>query len=321
MIARSIVRKPRHAAIAGAVALILGLGPGLAAADLESTVQFDISAQQLPSALLKYSEQSGVQITAPDEVVAGKASTRVRGTFPARGALDRLLMGTELSYEEIDPNTVLIRHRRDAARSLMQESTANPAAGSFPSVQPGSSVQEIIVVGSRIGDAPPTGPVITLTREDIDRSGAVTAADTLRLIPQNFSGVSGSTALATGGNIGFTAQADIRGLGPQATLTLINGRRISAAAGDAGRAVDIGMIPSAAIERVEVLTDSASALYGSDAIGGVVNFVLREQYEGARSQGALRGRAAIRRCGHAEFQCRRTLDLSAAHEVVRARGG
>src|SRR5262249_18260396 len=84
------------------------------------------------------------------------------------------------------------------------------------------------------------------------------------------------------GNFDAVNSVDIRGLGAGTTLTLLNGRRLGQS--DSGRSVDVSLIPAAAIARVEVLTDGASAIYGSDAVGGVVNFVLRRDFEGAETR-------------------------------------
>ena len=80
--------------------------------------------------------------------------------------------------------------------------------------------------------------------------------------------------------VGFTA-ASLRGLGSQRTLVLMNGRRLAPYALSGGQSVDLSGIPASAIERVEVLKDGASAVYGTDAIGGVINFILRKDYQGA----------------------------------------
>lgn len=120
-------------------------------------------------------------------------------------------------------------------------------------------------------------PVLTLRREDIERSGATSAADLIQQLPamQRFTNEGASVG---GGGNGFSG-ASIHNLGETRTLVLLNGRRLAAFAGQTltGELVgiDLNTIPLAAIERVEVLTDGASSIYGADAIGGVVNFVTR----------------------------------------------
>ena len=89
------------------------------------------------------------------------------------------------------------------------------------------------------------------------------------------------TSQAVGASTGGASFADLRGVGANKTLVLLNGRRIANNAFD-GSAPDLNMIPFAAIERIEVLRDGASALYGTDAIGGVINFITRKEYQGGK---------------------------------------
>src|SRR6185437_11662216 len=92
-----------------ALSILAGIRPGIAAADLSSVTPFDIPPQPLPSALLAYSSQSGVQITSSAEMLEGKQSPGVVGSFTARAALNELLKGTGLHYDIIDRNTIAIR--------------------------------------------------------------------------------------------------------------------------------------------------------------------------------------------------------------------
>lgn len=119
-------------------------------------------------------------------------------------------------------------------------------------------------------------PLSTLTRADIERSGATTAQDLVALLPANF----GGTVVASNvGSTGNASTANLRQLGPKYTLVLLNGRRVANYAfGNAP--VDLNSIPVSAIERVEVLRDGASAIYGADAIAGVINFILRKDFQG-----------------------------------------
>lgn len=134
------------------------------------------------------------------------------------------------------------------------------------------------VTGSRIkrADAEGSLPVTVVSREAIEASGAVTVAEFIRTTTftsfGNFRPQSGSSAQ------GFS-EANLRGLGSRRTLVLVDGRRV-AKDPQVGDAVDMNSIPVAAIERVEILTDGASAVYGSDAIGGVINVILRKDFQG-----------------------------------------
>ena len=146
----------------------------------------------------------------------------------------------------------------------------------------------IVVTGSRIQGLPTDGPVqtISVTRQDIVESGAGTVIEVLQDLPVTTGG--GSTfSTATAGPLSSdtpvgASAVSLRGLGASSTLTLINGRRaqISAFARGQESFIDASSIPLAAIETVEVLPSGASAIYGADAVAGVVNYVLRDDFEG-----------------------------------------
>ena len=144
-------------------------------------------------------------------------------------------------------------------------------------------VEKVEVTGSNIKriDVETVAPVDVITREQIERSGQPTIADVLRNVPAN-SGNSYSESFSNSFAPGASG-ISLRGLGQKTTLVLINGRR-TAGYGFAQNLqdsfVDLNSIPSSAVERIEVLKDGASAIYGSDAIAGVVNVILRKDYKG-----------------------------------------
>jgi iron complex outermembrane recepter protein len=146
-------------------------------------------------------------------------------------------------------------------------------------------LEEITVTGSRIqrGNLTQPNPVYGLNAEDVKFSGELNLIDIVDDLPQLFSSDNGaqSAFFAQDGidNTPGLARLDLRGLGSNRTLVLVDGRRhVSGQAGSA--AVDIGSIPSALVERVEVLTGGASAIYGADAVSGVVNFIMKNNFEG-----------------------------------------
>ncbi|GAA5184983.1 TonB-dependent receptor [Niveibacterium umoris] len=143
-----------------------------------------------------------------------------------------------------------------------------------------AKVQKITVTGSSVKriQGETALPVEVVTRSDIDKSGVNTAQELLEKISSNVNGYNTSQGVGDSGQPGF-AGANMRGLGAGSTLVLINGRRVANYAFNGG-AVDLNSIPMAAVERVEVLKDGASAVYGTDAIGGVINFILRNDYQG-----------------------------------------
>ncbi len=141
------------------------------------------------------------------------------------------------------------------------------------------AVEEYIITGSRIWRSNLTelGPITVVTSEDIARSGATTLDELLTKLPSvTFQGFNKNL---TGGGEGL-AMIDLRNLGVQRTLVLINGRRVVTNGTTVEEAVDLNNIPPAMVERIEVLLEGASAVYGSDAVGGVVNFILKDDFEG-----------------------------------------
>ncbi len=157
---------------------------------------------------------------------------------------------------------------------------------------PPPAQQRITVTGSSIKRIAAEGalPVQTITREEIDRLGIVSAEQLLARISANGTGADnlssnvGIQLGTTDRNNNGNSSANLRGLGANSTLVLLNGRRVSTH-GAKGNAVDLNSIPLGAVERVEVLTDGASAIYGTDAIGGVINFILRRDYSGLEATG------------------------------------
>lgn len=178
----------------------------------------------------------------------------------------------------------------DAGASSTTSSTATLSRDALADRGDIDELEEVVVTGTHIRGAAPTGSSLTVyQRTDIDRSGASNVEQFLRTIPQNFSSLDASTSQVTAGGISesntnsfFGSAVNLRGLGGGATLVLLNGQRL-APAGTDGAFVDVSMIPLSAVERIEVVTDGASAIYGADAVAGVVNFILRKDYEGAET--------------------------------------
>ena len=143
-------------------------------------------------------------------------------------------------------------------------------------------LERITITGSNIRrtDTETVAPVEIITREQIERSGSLTVAEVLQRLPSNTAGV--FSEYANSFAPGATG-ASLRGLGQAATLVLINGRRVAGygfAQNIQDSFVDLNSIPATAVERIEVLKDGASAIYGSDAIAGVINVILRRDYKG-----------------------------------------
>ena len=149
-----------------------------------------------------------------------------------------------------------------------------------------ADVEEVVVTGSRIATSEFTGaqPIVVITQEAIARSGELGIAEVLREMPIN---ISGSFYERSGSSAGSQAQINLRGLGAGRSLVLIDGRRIPGSPKLDGASANINMLPTAAIERVEILADGASAVYGSDAIGGVVNIITKRGFDGMTIAGSV----------------------------------
>lgn len=240
--------------------------------------EYDIAAQPLGDALRQYSEVSGREIIYASELVRDRHSKRLRGRMSSDAALTRLLSGTGLSVELVDGTLVL---RKGNSAAALSNSPDDRSISTF--------TDAIVVTGSRIRGAGPTGsPIVTIDREAIQKSGFGTMQQMLQSLPQAFGGgpneaVSGTTTRNGGGNDStFGSSINLRGLGASSTLVLIDGAR-PALGGLGGIFADISLIPVNAVERVEVLTDGASAIYGADAVAGVVNIRMRSKFDGAET--------------------------------------
>jgi len=202
--------------------------------------------------------------------------------------MTRMMIGVALSaiatgeaYAQAVPST------SDEAGIASADATSDTAAtnSAVDASAPDSDTLagEIVVTGSRIAGVAPVGSsIIALGRADMETSGALTNTQLIQQIPQVLNlGVSESSRGQQGGsfNATFVNSINLRGIGPYATLTLIDGHR-AVPQGTAGYAVDPSLVPTLGLERVEVVADGASAIYGSDAIAGVVNLILRRNYEG-----------------------------------------
>lgn len=235
-----------------------------------ATTEFVLPAGPLERSLRLAASQSGQQLLFDPTRVAGRRAPEVRGRMTVEEAISRLLVGTGLEVRRTSSNVLVVRV-----------------------VDPGSidvtEVDQIVVTGTLLrGTGSGPSPVTTLTRGEVDRLGYGGVAQALQALPQNFGGTGNEGALQNGAdtsasNGSFASGVNLRGLGSDATLVLVNGRRM---AGSGARAdfADISTIPTAAIERIDILLDGASALYGSDAVGGVVNIILRRDFDGGETR-------------------------------------
>lgn len=255
-----------------AVALIASL-PACAQADAPQ--RFNLPAQDLGAAIRSVALSSGQTVVAPTDLVRGKRSSALDGTYTPEEAVARLLQGTELRVARVG-NALVIR--RQSAESAQDAHGQGEGAGE----------EAILVTGTRIrGRAPAGAAVTTIDRKAIEQSGYPTTQQLLQSLPQNFGGGANETTIETNrGNASLNGNygsgINLRGLGTSSTLVLLNGER-PPMAGFTGLFADLSMIPMVAIERIEILPDGSSALYGSDAVAGVVNIVPRLRFEGVET--------------------------------------
>ena len=299
MFFESILNKYKKYVIStGVVGLVTaGMTTPAHAQQTDEIVEFDIPAQKLSNALKSYGVAADRQVLFAVNLVRGKQANAVSGELQPNAALDKLLIGSGLAYETTVSDVVVIKavqQDTSVGQTLRVASVDEDDVGGVTVSEDEGDVlqqlEEIIVTGTNIrGVQNPTTLVLEFDREDIDLSGAATVEDFLRTIPQNFAGnapIAGDSANPNGSPLGNALQrtaVDIRGVGAGATLTLLNGRRMTASG--TGSFVDVSILPLGAIERVDVQTDGASAVYGTDAVGGVVNFITRKDFDGFEVNG------------------------------------
>ncbi|WP_066793575.1 TonB-dependent receptor [Sphingomonas soli] len=262
-----------------AIALVASL-PACAQADAPQ--RFTLPAQDLGAAIRAIALSSGQTVVAPTDLVRGLRAPAIDGTYTPEEAVALLLRGTDLRVARVGNALVIQRQPAESASDAQGEAE-------------GAGDEAILVTGTRIrGRAPAGASVHVIDREAIDRSGYATTQQILQTLPQNFGGGPNETTIETNrGNAGlnqtYGSGINLRGLGSSSTLILLGGER-PPMGGFAGIFTDLSMVPTVAIERIEVLPDGASALYGSDAVAGVVNIVPRLRFDGIET-GFRYGRA------------------------------
>lgn len=325
--------------ILAALCAALVLGSTFAAADAEArstTYALDIPAQDLNAALQALALASQHKLLYRSELVEGKTSPALKGSFTPRQAIEALLEGSDLTFEITPSAVVLIRAKGseradgtmragapgaspfDALSTALEgrnirlaqagttnsssssatanENTETPASQELPAPEETDrAIPEVLVLGSKSlnSDIQRTEddiqPYVVFDRGDIDQSGALNLEDFFRgRLTMNVNSMLASQqpGFASSGN---TTVIDLRGLGADETLILIDGRRVAGwSQGGSPQQPDLNAIPLNAIERIEVLPTTASGIYGGGATGGVINVVLRRDYSGVQVEGEYR---------------------------------
>jgi len=280
---RSLRIRHRRVSLPWLALYLLGLCTGLHAAGQRSN--YHIAAGSLNDVLRVFVQQSGAQLLYPPEQTAHRHSKGLEGRYDPPQALDLLLRDSGLHAEAVAPGTYVLRRTPHPARQVAR-------IPRVPEQHRPTQLGMIEVTGTHIRRTvlETAAPLTVIDRAQIEHSGYQTLFELLRAQPGirvNNTPVAmtdGSAYQNNGlsGAIGAAA-VDLHGLGPTATLFLIDGQRMAGyglAQGEFGLVSDLDSIPLALIERIEVLRDGASAVYGSDAMAGVVNIILRKKFDG-----------------------------------------
>jgi len=295
----------RFSALIRVVCLLALALSEVCSAEIPARGELNLSSQALGEALQALAKARGVQIVFDPSEVGSQRTSGLSGSMTTDEALQRLLKSTDLVYCYLPSGTVEItRPQADAACAksspISRTSTASGSeedrrkkrrlAGAQPNIGPPVPQAQVpldivSVTGTMIESEPVGTASLRITREDFDSGAIAQSADFSRTVPSVFGGgPSQSTRLGVEAqsNAAFGTGLNVRGLGARATLVLMDGVRL-APGGTQGAYVDIENIPLSAVDHVDIYPDSASAAYGADAVGGVVNFVMRRDFTGAET--------------------------------------
>ncbi len=297
---RNSLRRPnlRICAFIAAVALVFNVAARAGANDLEANQHFKIPAERLEAALAAFSAQTHLRVVTSG-VARDVLSPGVTGELSLQSALTALLRGTGLSYRQTEARTVVVvpaavAQLRATQFQMIGDATPEaladaPAAAASPAT---SELEEVQVTGTRIirnGYEAPT-PVTVVGVSQLQDQAAPNFADVLNEMPVFQNSATPATAGISDGPQGGANFLNLRNLNSGSanrTLVLLDGRRFPPEV--ATGFVDVNQIPDALVQRVDVVTGGASSVYGSDAIAGVVNFVLNTNFNGV--MGLMQGGA------------------------------
>ncbi len=294
--------------ISAAVALLVGCTVAAAADPSAPRYRFEQPPQPLSESLREIARQTGVSVLFDAAAVSGRMSSSVSGQLSGAEAIARAVDGTGLAAEVMKDGSIVVKpvsspnapspgsatrvpqastpespiSSASAPLRLAQaESAATGSAEPAPSQQANTEPQQLTkveITGSRLKriDAEGPLPVNVYSRQDIDRSGQPTLERFLSSL--NEASVSPGEG-AQGVTVG-QGSVQLRGLPLGSTLVLINGRRVQAVGSSSGNYFNLNLIPMAAVERVEIVPVGSSAIYGGDALAGVVNVILKKSIDG-----------------------------------------
>ena len=261
-----------------AALLPMAIAAGPAAAAVQdrppTRIRLDIPSQDLGTALSEFARQSHQQLLYSPEIVRGKKSSAVSGDFSARQGLEQLLAGSGIRVATDSSGAFLLSSGGPEGNAGAAGTAAQNGAATGAPTGP-AQASEITVIGTRLKGVPKDGPqeVRSYSHEQIEASGQPSIARFLNTLPE-VSQMSFSPF-----NLGSTDSVQLRGFPVGTTLVLLDGHR-APASGFSDDSFDINNIPEGLLERVDILPLGSSAIYGSDALAGVVNFVLNRHLQG-----------------------------------------
>ena len=267
------------------VLAVLAFAAARAQAQSDEVLTLDIPPQNAGSALLTLAKSSGMQIMLAGGRGANVEVEGLKGEYRLKEALAALLTDTGLTYEIASENVVVIQQAEETAAEDDEDEA--PAEDEDDQLE----LEGQIVTGSRLSTGDPSARVFSYTAEEIAVRGMSTLEEFFRTLHWAVPTMSEQTNTDffvdeefekrfDGQNVGVST-INLRHMGSANTLVLLNGRRIAGLAGDFDNIVNILNVPLSSIERVDIQLDGASAVYGSDAIGGVVNFITKKGFRGA----------------------------------------
>jgi outer membrane receptor protein involved in Fe transport len=281
----------RYAILASGAAVCAIVTPAVAQVKI-----FDVPAQPAETAVSALGHQAGVQIIAARRVTQGRRTNAVRGNLEVLGALSHMLGGTGLIARQTGPQSYVIMEAPGTTPALLktsstlaveqQRAVSDPAPAAnvqAPQTDDGpATTADIVVTGSRIminGNQLPT-PVTVVSPENIARTSPTNVADALNKLPAF--ALSRSAATTNNASDNFSGNfLNLRGFGINRNLVLLDGHRVAPSSYTG--AVDTNILPQQLMQRIDVVTGGASAVYGSDAVSGVINFVLDNKFNGLKA--------------------------------------
>lgn len=248
---------------------------------------FQLEAGDASVMLNEFSRQADLQVLFDFNLIKGTTTRPVSGDLEASVALTSMLAGTNLMFEFVNDHTLAVTPKKPSLTARLWHRATSPP-NPLKRVAHFDELEQVLISGAPQSSTQPLlgAQTIQLSRADIERSGWATTQDFLRTLPQVFGGgPTQDTVLGreAGTNSARGAGINLRGLDAGATLVLIDGKRI-APSGTEGAFDDISNIPLSIVDHIDLLPDGASAKYGADAVGGVVNFVTRGNISGFLTQ-------------------------------------